>query len=112
MIERDTEVHTTSVTSEKHQVKRRETQRQRNGQKRREGEADQHRVTMLMSKWSDNREGWGQTEARRERDSLGYREGNLCETCHNKVMSEKQRLGETKEAGDSARCAEKCWLLL
>lgn len=98
MIERNTEVHTTSVTSKKHQAKRRETQRQRNGQKHREGEADQHRVTMPMSKWSDNRERGGQTETRRERDSLGCREGNLCETCHNKVMSEKQRLGETKEA--------------
>lgn len=89
--ERDTEVHTTSVTSENHQAREREEERRRNGQKLREGEADRHRVTTVMSKWSETTERGRQAETSRDTERLGCREGNLCETCHNNVTSEKQR---------------------
>lgn len=87
---KDMEVQATSVTSKNHQDSQGERGRQINGQKLGEGEADRHRVTIVMSKWSDTREKGRQTERSREMGKLGCRERNLCETCHNKVMAEQR----------------------
>lgn len=101
----DTEIHRfTRLLSHPKSIKRGtgRGKRRRNGQKLREGEADRHRVTIVMSKWSDTRERGRQTETSRETDRLGRRERNLCETCHNKVTSEKHRGRETKRHRDTA----------
>lgn len=103
-----TEVHTTSVASKKHQARSRHKERQTNGQTRRQGEADRHRVKTVMSNWNDTREGGRQTETSREMDGMGCRERNLSETCHNKVTSAKQGERETKRHGHSAGCVLKC----
>lgn len=97
----------TSVASIKHQARRRQKERQRNGQTLRQGEADRHRVKTVMSNWSDTRERGRQTETSRETDRMECSERNLCETCHNKVSSAKQRERERKRRGDSARCIQK-----
>lgn len=100
---RDIEVRMTSVASIKHQARRRQKERQRNGQTLRQGEADRHRVKTVMSNWSDTGERGRQTEMSRETDRMECSERNLCETCHNKVSSAKQR-----ERDDSARCIQEC----
>lgn len=89
-IERDPEVHTTSVTSPKHQATGRQRERRRNGRKPREGEADRHRVMTVMSKWSDTGErGETNRDGQRDRQSEDAERGNLRETCHNNVTSGK-----------------------